>query len=221
VANPDAEGYSKALLTLLAKRRELQTDDVKRLFASSAFNDPVLPASLFSGLATSSSLEKERKELQAELCVGLEYKTLPTVVETCRSAVDDAGKPLAGQFLLGRKTLVPLEGLSTQQSTAPGACLASRLLSASCKHSCTPGRLPRGRGCDGPCGALSCPPRGERCGAAAARVALRCAAAAALRPQGKHNLRGCGAQRDRLRCGLDWALRTPTCLGTLTLTLTP
>ncbi|KAG2448660.1 hypothetical protein HYH02_006017 [Chlamydomonas schloesseri] len=122
VGHPEADGYSKHLLTLLAQRRELQTDDVRRVLADAALYAsaaspassaspgaaahggppdggvpaPLLPASIFSGTVTAASIDKERRELQSELSVGLEWRPRPSVAEACRAAVEGAGKPLAG-----------------------------------------------------------------------------------------------------------------------------
>ncbi len=121
VGHPEAEGYNKHLLTLLAQRRELQTDDVRRLLSEAAATQhsnasasaadgssegpggqsPLgyhlpLPASLFATAATAASIERERQELQQELALGLKAGCRPTMVEACRAAVQGAGKPLAG-----------------------------------------------------------------------------------------------------------------------------
>ncbi|KAG2497986.1 hypothetical protein HYH03_004245 [Edaphochlamys debaryana] len=120
VAHPEAENYSKHLLTLLAQRRELQSEDVRRLLEAAANDRPPplnipnspsgaspgpsgslssaapLPASLFSGTATAASIDRERRDLQAELGIGLEWRAAPTLVESVRAAVHGAGQPLGG-----------------------------------------------------------------------------------------------------------------------------
>ncbi|GIL72445.1 hypothetical protein Vretifemale_2812, partial [Volvox reticuliferus] len=133
VGHPDADNYSKHLLTLLAQRRELQTEDIRRLlsdvFSTSATSAaaaatatstaasasagsaaaavasaappvpaaaPQLPPSLFSGSASATSIERERRELHVELSLGLESRSRPTMAEACRAAVEGAGKPLSG-----------------------------------------------------------------------------------------------------------------------------
>eukprot|EP00198_Chlamydomonas_reinhardtii_P013346 XP_001702683.1 predicted protein [Chlamydomonas reinhardtii] len=128
VGHPEADGYAKHLLTLLAQRRELQTDDVRRVLTDAsvyaaaaspstpAQSDPaasggaldggapapLLPASIFSGTVTAASIDKERRELQSELSMGLEWRPQPSVAEACRAAVEGAGKPMAGpQLALG------------------------------------------------------------------------------------------------------------------------
>lgn len=123
MGHPEADGYAKHLLTLLAQRRELQTDDVRRVLTDAsvyaaaaspstpAQSDPaasggaldggapapLLPASIFSGTVTAASIDKERRELQSELSMGLEWRPQPSVAEACRAAVEGAGKPMAGE----------------------------------------------------------------------------------------------------------------------------
>ncbi|GLI68731.1 hypothetical protein VaNZ11_013221, partial [Volvox africanus] len=126
VGHPDADNYSKHLLTLLAQRRELQTEDIRRLLgdafstaatsatstaaatstpasasagsaaATVASAAPQLPPSLFSSSASATSIERERRELHVELSLGLESRSRPTMAEACKAAVEGAGKPLSG-----------------------------------------------------------------------------------------------------------------------------
>jgi hypothetical protein len=113
IPHPEAtESYSKYLLTLLAQRRELQQDDIRHKLlgervgedhadADTGTDDPAptsVPSSLFLTPASTLTIEKERRELAAEVTLGLEAglaQGMPSAAEQMREAVTFAAQPLA------------------------------------------------------------------------------------------------------------------------------
>lgn len=111
IPHPEAaDGYNKYLLTLLGQRRELQQDDIRHKllgeYVADNRADPStgnaaesVPASLFLTPASAFTLEKERRELTAEVTLGLEAglaQNLPSAAEKLREAVTHAAHPLSG-----------------------------------------------------------------------------------------------------------------------------
>eukprot|EP00798_Chlamydomonas_sp_ICE-L_P018324 gene18324-24786_t len=95
IKTADSGGYQRYLLTLLAQRRELQTDSIQKLLLHSQPDDvsipnEVDPANLLGGAllpgASNLTIDTERQALQQELSVGLECNAELSSAESIRKA---------------------------------------------------------------------------------------------------------------------------------------
>ena len=99
VPSPETEGLNRYLLTLLAQRRELCSESLKTQLHGEASHDRSTGTSgaVFHGANISSAaIDAERRDLQAELTLGLESARHVPVTDRLRQALTSAGCPLKG-----------------------------------------------------------------------------------------------------------------------------
>jgi hypothetical protein len=101
VPHASAEGLNRYLLTLLAQRRELQSQDLADALqqpdhARGAQQEQQLGAAWTYNSVSSASLETERRELQKETTLGLVHVHGELEADALRGAVEAAGAPLSG-----------------------------------------------------------------------------------------------------------------------------
>lgn len=99
VPHGGAEGFNKYLLTLLAQRRELHTQQLNQALHgdTSAANAAAAAQLLVYGNVSNSAIDAERQALQHELTLGLQVAQPALTSEALKDAVQSAGNPLAGE----------------------------------------------------------------------------------------------------------------------------
>lgn len=100
VPSPDTEGLNRYLLTLLAQRRELCCETFKnQLHGDTHVATGTSAAALYSNIS-SSAIDAERRDLQRELTLGLEFTPQVPVTDRLRQALTCAGGgPLRGAVI--------------------------------------------------------------------------------------------------------------------------
>ncbi|KAG1665470.1 hypothetical protein FOA52_007602 [Chlamydomonas sp. UWO 241] len=97
VPHASAEGINRYLLTLLAQRRELQSQDLADALAhGTQHGAQQLGAAWTYSSVSSAALETERRELQKETTLGLVHVHGELEADALRGAVEAAGNPLSG-----------------------------------------------------------------------------------------------------------------------------
>lgn len=97
IPHPDADGFQKYLVTLLAQRRTLQTAAVKQKLDAKDIEDKNFPhENMLYNSVSGANIEAERRELQRELSVAWDVNESALTSECIRSSIHAAGDPLSG-----------------------------------------------------------------------------------------------------------------------------
>lgn len=112
IPHPEVGAFSKHLLTLLAQRRELQSQDVQQFIGAAQAGSPPLPTSLYMRPATVGAIQAERTHLQHELCKSA-FKDISNMGSSSENSTSlPAGTPTSWQCSVAaaEREGAPLEG---------------------------------------------------------------------------------------------------------------